>query len=573
MQDGETPVWFKSLRMRLAAMMSLALLPVGLIAVMQTNSVSEKARENAELAMLGLTETAAVNERLLIQRAFGAAAVLASEVPEVIDDALGCSQMFSRFVASSELFSFAGYLPLSGNVTCSSADRSFDFSGAEIFQAAMAERTRRVEVNVDAPLSGTSVVIVSEPVFKGDQFFGFVSVSIPHSTIDTRASGVDVAALIDILTFNEAGTVLTSQLGMDGALGNLPSGGELAAMTSETSRAVSQRSVNGDDLIYAVVPVEYGQVYVLGIWDSQIGVAEQANSRVPASFFPVLMWIISVGVALLAVNRLVIRHIKALGIQMSQFATDRRFPEKSAQKDMSTELQNIQNNFAKMANSILRDEAVIEDAMRQKTVLLKEVHHRVKNNLQLISSILNMQIRAATHDDTKVVLRRMQDRVLSLATIHSDLYQTTDKGSVNVGNLVREIVDKTVEIGSQTGASVEVIADIDDVLLFPDQAVPMSLLASEAVTNAIKYAGVQADDTAHISVTFQCDDERNCVFELTNPIGAATNDVESTGMGSKLISAFATQLGATIDVEETKQDYSLIVRFKASEFEPEPGNF
>jgi len=288
-----------------------------------------------------------------------------------------------------------------------------------------------------------------------------------------------------------------------------------------------------------------------------------------------LVWIISLGVALLAVNRLVIRHIKALGIQMSQFATDRRFPEKSAQKDMSTELRNIQNSFAKMANSILQDEAVIEDAMRQKTVLLKEVHHRVKNNLQLISSILNMQIRAATHDDTKVVLRRMQDRVLSLATIHSDLYQTTDKGSVNVGNLVREIVDKTVEIGGQTDGSVEVIADIDDVLLFPDQAVPMSLLASEAATNAIKYAGVRANDKARISVKFHCDDERNCLFELTNSIGDATVevDVESTGMGSKLISAFATQLGATIDVEETEQDYCLIVRFKASEFEPEPGNF
>jgi two-component sensor histidine kinase len=272
------------------------------------------------------------------------------------------------------------------------------------------------------------------------------------------------------------------------------------------------------------------------------------------------------------VHRLVIRHIKKMGVQMTRFAANRQLPDETTELDMPTELRNIQDAFTKMADAILQDEALIEDAMRQKSVLLKEVYHRVKNNLQLISSILNMQIREAQHEDTKRILRRMQDRVLSLATIHRDLYQTTNSGAVNVGNLVREVVDKSVEIGAETARSVDVRTDIDEIFLFPDQAVPMSLLASEAATNAIKYAGATDDDRAWISVAFKCDDERNCYFELINSIGESI-DVESTGMGAKLISAFAIQLGAQVEVEENPRFYRLTVSFKASEFEPDPGDF
>lgn len=568
----EKPIWFKSLRMRLAAMMSLALLPIGLIAVLQTNSVSNKARENAELAMLGLTEATALNERLLIQQAFGAAKVLASEMPDIIDDPNMCTLAFSRFIEVSETFSFAGFLPPDGQVTCSSAPSPFDISNAPGFDDAMAERTRRVEVNEAAPASKASVVIVSEPVFAGDEFLGYASISIPHATIDKTVANVDVDALVNIVTYNETGTILTSQIGVTETAENLPSGRDLASLTFDASASFSQQSVGGRDLIYNVVPVEFGQIYVLGIWDSTASVAEQANSVVPTSVFPVLMWVISLGVALFAVHRLVTRHIQRLGVQMSQFAATRRFPDDADPLDMPTELQNIHQSFINMAGAILKDEAVIEDAMRQKTVLLKEVHHRVKNNLQLISSILNMQIRVAKHADTKTALRSMQDRVLSLATIHRDLYQTTDVGTVNVGTLVREVVDKSVEIGATTLTSVDVTTDIDDILLFPDQAVPMSLLASEAATNAIKYAGLAEVRAGWVSVIFKCDEERNCTFILTNSIGGK-DDKESTGLGSKLISAFAIQLGAQVETKEEDACYTLTVRFQASEFEPEPGNY
>ena len=572
MQDVPQQRWYKNLGVRLIAMMSLALLPIGLIAVSQTKSVTEKARENAELALLVLTEQAALQERLLIQRALGAAGSFGTLMPDILDDTARCSEIFTRFVQTSDNFSFAGFLPVSGQMVCSSANRSFDFSSTPGFAEALADPRPRVEVINNAPLSGESVATVSQPVFQDDTLLGFVSISVPHTALDAAANNVAGDALLDIVTFDRSGEILTSHFKLKEAATWFPTSLDVDSLSRSELQTFSEINAQGDDLIYTIVPIEDGQIYVLGIWDAKAGVTDQVNSALPASIFPALMWITSLIVALFAVYRLVTRHVRSIARQMTRFARNRTLLSVTPSVEMPNELQSIQGSFLSMADAILRDEADLEDAMRQQSVLLKEVHHRVKNNLQLISSILNMQIREAQHDETKRILRRMQDRVLSLATIHRDLYQTSSGGFVNVGALVREIVEKTLEIGAESDANITLTTDIDDIMLFPDQAVPMSLLVAEAATNAMKYAGASDGDKAWISLSFKCDDAQICRLEFSNSVGTAA-DIESTGMGAKLISAFAIQLGAEIDTTQTADTYKMVVTFEAVEFQPDSGDF
>ncbi|MGJ8546557.1 MAG: sensor histidine kinase [Sulfitobacter sp.] len=566
-EDSYPRRWFYSLRLRLAVMLSLALLPIGLIAVLQTKSVSDKARENAELALLVLTETAALNERLLIQRAIGSATLLASRMPDLMDDPLLCERVFKRFVTQEEQFSFAGFIPVSGKMQCSSAGQNVDFTG-DNFKATVAGGTRRVQVNLQGVISETSVVVVSEPVYQNDTLLGFISISIPHSSIDAAASKIDEDALIDIITFNRDGALLTSRAGLEHASGRLPDDINLADFSRWTSTSFSQESEGGQDLIYTVVPIEGGQIFVMGVWDAERGLAQSSYSALGPSVFPLLMWLISLAVALYTVHRLVSRHLKLMGRQMSRFARDRHLPSEAATREMPTELRIIQDSFASMAESILKDEAAIEDAMRQKSILMKEIHHRVKNNLQLISSILNMQIREARHEDTKMILRRMQDRVLSLATIHRDLYQSSNAGLVDVGALVSEIVDKSAEIGPGRKMEIRFETDIGEVLLYPDQAVPMSLLAAEASANALKYIGNTNGSDSWITIQFHCAEDKTCRFVIENSVGVRP-EVESTGMGSRLIAAFAVQLGAKVEQSEEDGVFKMSVEFKAEEFAPE----
>ena len=103
-----------------------------------------------------------------------------------------------------------------------------------------------------------------------------------------------------------------------------------------------------------------------------------------------------------------------------------------------------------MITSVLHDEAMLEDSVHQKDVLLLEVHHRVKNNLQLIASIMNLQIRKSINPEARVMLRNLHDRVMSLATVHRELYQTSGLVDVRADELLESIVSQVLRMGART---------------------------------------------------------------------------------------------------------------------------
>ena len=149
----------------------------------------------------------------------------------------------------------------------------------------------------------------------------------------------------------------------------------------------------------------------------------------------------------------------------------------------------MSETFRNMARIVIRDAAAREEAVAEKTVLLKEVHHRVKNNLQLIASIINMQSRVIDDTDAKRVLRSVQDRVASLATIYKNLYQAEHLESVEADRLIRDIIGQMSTASVVNDQSIQVDTQLEPLVLLPDQAVPLTLLTTEAFTNALKYAG------------------------------------------------------------------------------------
>jgi two-component sensor histidine kinase len=357
---------------------------------------------------------------------------------------------------------------------------------------------------------------------------------------------------------------------LDAATPELPSGLELGGLFSTQSQTFRADNRRGLERRYNVVPIPGSPASVLAIWE--LDNASSLPAKISPAIFPLLMWFASMGVAMLAMNTLVIRHLTRIRRKMNAFADDRNTHRPYAPNTLfPIEIEMLEENFARMSEEILRDEAAMENAVREKGVLVKEIHHRVKNNLQLISSIINMQIRNADADETKTVLRRTQDRVLSLATIHRDLYQSQDGGRVNAGNLVTEIVEKSAELVAGEGRDLNLQMQIDPVLLYPDQAVPLSLVVSEAATNALKHIGAQSAKGGTFDVRLK-QDGTTCTLVMTNSVGV-TQSRDSTGLGSKLMKAFAMQLGGTIDIDETDDQYSLTLQFNADDFQPEARDY
>lgn len=566
----KTSRWYQTLTVQIVALLTLALLPLGSVAIYQTTRVASEAERTARLALLSLTERAARDEQLLIERAFGAVRFFGAIAPDLLEDVSRCEPVLSRFLELNEEYSFIGVLPSAQGPSCLAVRDSFDVDQIADLSDNLATQEAAITVNQRALRPGGTAFLVSEPFRVDGAPAGYVSIAAPHSVMRAHGDRMAERGLKELMTFNDSGDILTMRGDMETAKAELPMDRTLGVLSTQTSQSFVTTNRAGVQRRYTVVPIEGSPAAVIGVWGAEGLAGGQITNLLKPAIFPVLMWFASMGVAMLAIHTLVLRHLRRMRTNMNAFAQDRRIERRDDAVLMPTEFHDLQENFQRMTDDVMRDEALLEDALREKGVLVKEIHHRVKNNLQLISSIMNMQIRSAEHDETRKVLARIQDRVLSLATIHRDLYQSENGGRVDVGHLVAEVVEKSVEISAEDDQSVTVTTDIDRVLLYPDQAVPLSLLVAEAATNAMKYMGAETGDP-WLRLTLK-QVEGQCVLTMSNSLGAAVQR-ESSGMGSQLMNAFAIQLGAQIEADPAEGSYTLTVRFKPQEFAPEARDY
>ena len=134
-----------------------------------------------------------------------------------------------------------------------------------------------------------------------------------------------------------------------------------------------------------------------------------------------------------------------------------------------------------------RIDKAIRGALKEKEILLQEVHHRVKNNLQIINSILNLQKSFVNDEKAIEGLEEIQNRVSTMSIIHETLYQNTDVSSIGFPSYMERIAGNIIQ-GYQSRTKVELVTDLEDIQAPLDQAIPCGLILNEWVSNAMKYA-------------------------------------------------------------------------------------
>lgn len=556
--DGDV---FRGLAFKMLVFLTLALLPFGLIAVFQTREIVRQADSNSELSLLALTDQAASAERSIFQEGFGAAEALSALAQLYSNDASACSSFLDAYRRATGLYSFIGYLPPDGQMKCSSAGGTYDFSGFPGFAEEVADPRRQITWSPEGAISKQPVLVMSQPFFTQAGFAGFMTLSVPLEVVSAEMATPLQNLSGNLVTFNADGQIVRSDRGMEDTERDLPDAHTLRSLVGTRPVVFKDISAAGAHRIYAVVPIVPNVAYAMSIWQPDKMQASLRQSIGLSLWLPVLMWLASLIVAFWSLNRLAVRHIRKLGRQMRHFAYNRRVPRSALAPGVPRELEEIQRAFARMADSIVRDEAALEDSLRDKNILLKEVHHRVKNNLQLISSIMNMQIRRAESDDARQVLKRLQDRILSLATVHKNLYQSEELDRVDAGTLTREIVEQLLSMGLAAGTDVKITQNYQMIEMDADDAAPLTLLVSEAVTNALKYLGTPADDSpARLDVSLTTTGGETGCFRISNTI-SATPESQSGGLGTQLISAFVRQLSGQIEVGLEENTHSLTLTF------------
>ncbi len=130
----------------------------------------------------------------------------------------------------------------------------------------------------------------------------------------------------------------------------------------------------------------------------------------------------------------------------------------------------------------------IELSLKEKDVLLKEVHHRVKNNMQVISSILNLQSSYVSDEYTLSLLKESQNRIKTMAYIHESLYQNKSFTSVNFSDYVHTLINNIIQSYTYSADKIKMKFNIEPLTLSLDTSIPAGLIINELVTNSIKHA-------------------------------------------------------------------------------------
>ncbi|MFA0834646.1 MAG: histidine kinase dimerization/phosphoacceptor domain -containing protein [Methanobacterium formicicum] len=218
----------------------------------------------------------------------------------------------------------------------------------------------------------------------------------------------------------------------------------------------------------------------------------------------------------------------------------------------------------------LMDITPLKQSLEEKDALLREVHHRVKNNMQIMISLLNMKARHTSDEEVKSILMESQDRIKSMAMVHDGLYHSPDMIHINLGNYIQRLTTELFRSYSVDSNLIKLVVNVDAVSISIDTAVPCGLLLNELVSNSIKHA-FDPGENGEIRICLSSDEElssedlhppedsHSLVDERSPPeltltvwdngkgLADGFNISKSDTMGMKLIDALVTQLEAKIE--------------------------
>ena len=327
------------------------------------------------------------------------------------------------------------------------------------------------------------------------------------------------------------------------------------AMSGENGRALYLKSDHTDVRVFGVyrwLP-ELRSALLVEL-DESVGLQAFTRLRKLTLFVMVLVVLIAIVVGLIGANSLTepLTHLtqltKTLASETTQFSNGQTAPDEQKHREplilptlsISYEVDQLAQAFQTMAQEVTRSHsaiqhyaATLEEKVRERTaaleetnvwlrreieerrrteeqlqqslqdkeVLLKEIHHRVKNNMQIVSSLLNLQAQQVPHLPSKLLFEESQSRIKSMALIHEQLYQSEDFTQIDFQEYIRLLVQELQSSYHGLAANVHITIDVQDIHLGIDTAIPCGLIINELVSNAFKHAFQGAQGRITIRLT------------------------------------------------------------------------
>jgi PAS domain S-box-containing protein len=195
----------------------------------------------------------------------------------------------------------------------------------------------------------------------------------------------------------------------------------------------------------------------------------------------------------------------------------------------------------------------IENSLEEKEILLREIHHRVRNNLQIISSLISLQSHRLDDEETIHLFRKTRNRIQSMALVHEKLYQSGDFTRINLAEYIQDLVLNILSSyeGSQERITLEM--DCEPIWININTAIPCALIINELVTNSIKHA-FPHEETGKIIIRLHQNEDRIIITCTDNGVGLPDdiNLLDSSTLGLKLVQSLTEQLKGKIKILRTE---------------------
>lgn len=528
---------FQTIRYRLAGALVLAVLPVLILGAAE--SVDAFHRE-AEHQRTDLTAAAVRSTATAQARIESAEAVLETLKAEPSDG--DCAVRLRNLVDRLTGYSAFARFDASGRVICASdgARIAQDISGASWFRRIAAGEN---QVLARAPAAGLQTAPeMYVAVRNADPDGGFGGVLIAELPIADFAPADRNKALprdAAVAVTDESGSILSST-----NHNAFPSGrGDWVGDAAHSGSALFYaRDAAGQERVYAGAPLAADDVFVLISTPAEGAFSWARLNPVATIILPLLLWGLAVIAVIAASERVVVRWLEYLD-RIASIYTKGRFTVRPVQAhNAPLEIRTLAVTLDQMAAAIEGRDASLRKSIEHKDALMREIHHRVKNNLQVISSLLNMQQRSLTDPAARAAMSDTRQRITALALIYRALYQSADLRRVDVRLFLEELISQLVSSDAGRGGQpVRTELTADTLVIDPDKLAPLALWAVEAISNAQKHAFTVSGGVMRVRFSVGAD---TCTLEVEDdgpgPAGAEASS--PAGLGRTLMTAFARQL-------------------------------
>ena len=550
----------QGIRFRLAAAMAVGLLPILLLSAVQTQAAFEREAQDRRNALILAAERSVATAKARLDSATVLLEVLR---PEALG--LYCAPRLRALVSDLDGYEALYRFSPTGRVACASASVEGDLS---VRVAPWFERLRGGEAVVltrapDALSEVPALLAAVRSERPMGAFDGALAAVIPLSALQPDVGDRALPSGAEVALTDASGAILTSTAvtafqGRDGD--------PLAGWVDRARQGAVEfraRDASGQPRLYAGAALAGRDVYVL-LSAPDPGLVSWAQLNPTGTLLlPLAAWLMAFMAVMIFTDRIVIRWLDYLERVASIYAKGRFSVRPVQAENAPAEIRLLARTLDEMAEAIGERDHSLTESLEEKDALMREIHHRVKNNLQIISSLLSMQQRALTDPSARAAIGDTRQRISALALIYRTLYQSADIRQADLADFLRELTGQLVAAEAGRGPVVATEVTADSLIIDPDRLAPLALWAVEAITNTQKHAF--AGRGGKLQVRFTAGEEV-CVLEVQDDGPGADATALAGGVGRTLMTAFARQLRGDV-VFENAPEGGMIARLTF----PRPG--